>query len=219
MDEESRNEGQSNLSIDCAALPDSSAFSWRAAGSAIGSMSGSALGGLLSEPNGRIPLLSDIKVFQVNPYAAPGVLLLLLSMIASASVILLVKEVSTLTEETDGRRILVSKKRTASKILQSHGFRSHPRLQPREHSLRECCSEADVSCKSASQSSVCLTDPVAMELITANRTCAFACLALLVSDEENESLTIRLQLASSPLQLEDLDWRYGTTTAGFTSFC
>lgn len=128
VDEESRSEGQSNLSIDCAALPDSSAFSWRAAGSAIGSMSGSALGGLLSEPNGRIPLFSDIKVFQVNPYAAPGVLLLLLSMIASASVILLVKEVSTLTEGTDDRRILVSKKRTASKILQSRWIRPHPRL-------------------------------------------------------------------------------------------
>ena len=57
-------------------------------------MSGSALGGFLSGPYGRVPLLSGLTLFQKNPYAAPGIVLLLLSMIASAAVLLLVKEVS-----------------------------------------------------------------------------------------------------------------------------
>ena len=70
-------------------------------------MSGSALGGLLAEPNGRIPLLSDLKLFQMKPYAAPGVVLLLLSIIASMAVLQLVKEVSTLTNVTEFRPIPV----------------------------------------------------------------------------------------------------------------
>jgi len=108
VDQESRNEGKGCGSVQSAIWPDSTAFSWRAAGSAIGSMSGSVLGGFLSEPYGRVPLLSGLHLFRVKPYAAPGVVLLILSMVASAAVMLLVNEVSGSTREvTDTRPIHV----------------------------------------------------------------------------------------------------------------
>jgi hypothetical protein len=79
------------------------AFSWQAAGNAIGAMSGSAIGGFLSEPSGRVPLLSGIKYLQAKPYVAPGIVLLGLSILASAIVMTVIPEVCELTKRTDNR--------------------------------------------------------------------------------------------------------------------
>lgn len=157
VDEESRNEGQSaSFAYGFANHAHPSAFSWRAAGSAIGSMSGSALGGLLAEPNGRVPILSDLQLFQIKPYAAPGVVLLLLSIIASGAVLLLVKEVSGLTNVTYLRPIPVIWGEVGSVMIPSHQI--HRWDRPKELLVLECCCGVDVSGKSASRSLVsCLT--------------------------------------------------------------
>jgi len=119
-------------------------------------MSGSALGGLLAEPSGRIPILSDLKLFQMKPYAAPGVVLLILSMVASVAVLLLVKEVSGFTNVIDCRPIPVIWRQMGSMMIPSHQI--HRWDRPKEHLVLECCCEVDVSGKSASRSLVsCLT--------------------------------------------------------------
>lgn len=76
VDEESRNE----------------AFSWHAGGNAIGSMLGSVIGGYFSEPFGRVPVLAGVKLLQHYPYAAPGLLLCGTTILASAGVLLFVRE-------------------------------------------------------------------------------------------------------------------------------
>jgi MFS family permease len=81
------------------------AFSWQAAGNAIGAMSGSAIGGFLSEPYGRVPLLSGIKYLQAKPYITPGIVLLGLSVIASVIVMTVIPEVCEPTDTTDSRPI------------------------------------------------------------------------------------------------------------------
>jgi hypothetical protein len=57
-------------------------------------MIGSIIGGYLSEPFGRVPVLSGMKLFQDKPYAAPGLLLCGTTIIASAGVLLFVREVN-----------------------------------------------------------------------------------------------------------------------------
>jgi hypothetical protein len=73
VDAESRNEGNHKHSH----VPEANvkAFSWLAAGNAIGSMVGSTIGGYLSEPDG-VPVLSGLELFRVKPYAAPGLFLM-----------------------------------------------------------------------------------------------------------------------------------------------
>jgi hypothetical protein len=54
----------------------------------------------------------------MKPYAAPGVVLLILSVIASAAVLLLVKEASPFTKVTDIRRTLVTFTKTGWMMMQ-----------------------------------------------------------------------------------------------------
>jgi hypothetical protein len=56
-------------------------------------MLGSVIGGYFSEPFGRVPVLSGVKLFQLYPYAAPGLLLCGTTILASAGVLLFVREV------------------------------------------------------------------------------------------------------------------------------
>jgi hypothetical protein len=56
-------------------------------------MLGSVIGGYFSEPFGRVPVLSRMKLFQHYPYAAPGLLLCGTTILASAGVLLFVREV------------------------------------------------------------------------------------------------------------------------------
>jgi hypothetical protein len=56
-------------------------------------MLGSVIGGYFSEPSGRVPILSEMKLFQHYPYAAPGLLLCGTTILASAGVLLFVREV------------------------------------------------------------------------------------------------------------------------------
>lgn len=56
-------------------------------------MVGSIVGGYFSEPYGRVPLLSGMKLFQDKPYAAPGLLLCGTTIVACAGVLLFVREV------------------------------------------------------------------------------------------------------------------------------
>ena len=56
-------------------------------------MLGSVIGGYFSEPYERVPLLSGLKLFQQFPYAAPGLLLCGTAILASAGVLLFVREV------------------------------------------------------------------------------------------------------------------------------
>lgn len=70
-------------------------------------MSGSAIGGFLSEPYGRVPLLSGIKFLQAKPYVAPGIVLLELSILASVIVMTVIPEVCELLFTADSRLILV----------------------------------------------------------------------------------------------------------------
>jgi hypothetical protein len=58
-------------------------------------MLGSVIGGYFSEPFGRVPVLAGVKLFQHYPYAAPGLLLCGTTILASAGVLLFVREVRT----------------------------------------------------------------------------------------------------------------------------
>jgi MFS family permease len=95
VDAESRNEGNHKHSH----VPEANvkAFSWLAAGNAIGSMVGSTIGGYLSEPYG-VPVLSGLKLFKIKPYAAPGLFLMFMTILASLAVLLVVKEAGCLAQ-------------------------------------------------------------------------------------------------------------------------
>jgi hypothetical protein len=56
-------------------------------------MLGSVIGGYFSEPHGRVPVLSRMGLFQYYPYAGPGLLLCGTTILASAGVLLFVREV------------------------------------------------------------------------------------------------------------------------------
>jgi hypothetical protein len=56
-------------------------------------MVGSMIGGYFSEPFGRVPVLSEVTLFRSYPYAAPGLLISGTSVLASAGVLLFVREV------------------------------------------------------------------------------------------------------------------------------
>jgi hypothetical protein len=60
----------------------------------IGAMSGPALSGYLSEPEGRIPFFGDLKLFQNKPYLLPGLTLSFMAVLASLAVYIWVPEVS-----------------------------------------------------------------------------------------------------------------------------
>jgi hypothetical protein len=57
-------------------------------------MLGSMVGGYMAEPEGRIPILGSIGLYQYRPYIAPGQVMGLLTMICALTIWLVVPEVS-----------------------------------------------------------------------------------------------------------------------------
>jgi hypothetical protein len=61
----------------------------------LGAMLGSAVGGYLAEPQGRVPFIGDFAIFANRPYIAPGLAMGLTALLAGIAVLCLVPEVST----------------------------------------------------------------------------------------------------------------------------
>ena len=70
------------------------AFAWIGSANFAGATVGALLGGVLALPKGRIPILGDWWVFQVKPYALPGMAMSLLSVLGVLAVLIYVPEVS-----------------------------------------------------------------------------------------------------------------------------
>lgn len=72
----------------------SEAFSWFSASSYAGFMGGAGLGGYLSSPVGRVPILGQLVLFERYPFVLPGLVVGSLCGLAGLAVFLLVPEVS-----------------------------------------------------------------------------------------------------------------------------
>jgi MFS family permease len=64
----------------------------------LGAMLGSAVGGYLAEPKGRVPLIGDFAVFADRPYIAPGLAMGLAALLVGIALFCVVPEVSTVKE-------------------------------------------------------------------------------------------------------------------------
>jgi len=120
-------------------------------------MLGSVIGGYFSEPFGRVPVLSRMKLFQHYPYAASGLLLCGTTILASAGVLLFVREVCN--ENPDFMNITDFRRTTGTGPSYFPWTRLNiplSRITYRARSPRERYYEVESSCKSALRNSVSL---------------------------------------------------------------
>jgi hypothetical protein len=69
------------------------AFSLFASATFLGAMLGSMVGGYLAEPQWRVPLLGKMGLFKTSPYAAPGLMMGVLTVLCACAIWFLVPEV------------------------------------------------------------------------------------------------------------------------------
>jgi len=69
------------------------AFSLFASATFLGAMLGSMAGGYLAEPKWRVPLLGKMGLFKTSPYAAPGLMMGVWTVLCALAIWLLVPEV------------------------------------------------------------------------------------------------------------------------------